>query len=89
MVLENVLFFFQLVSGRLLLRHSAPHFVPISGGIAVESGGTLCRALFRHQSEKNKILNISFPRVGIEPTTYRVNSPTLMPLCHDWPQKIF
>ena len=32
-----------------------------------------------------KILNISFPRVEIEPT-YNVYSETLVPLRHNWPQ---
>ena len=35
----------------------------------------------RHQSEEIKILN-SFPRMGIEPTTSRVYSHTLVPLPH-------
>ena len=43
------------------------------------------RALPRYRSEEMKILNITFPRVGIEPTTSRVYSHTLVPLRHDWP----
>ena len=39
----------------------------------------------RHRSEEMKILNISCPRVGIEPTTCRVYSDTLVPLLRDWP----
>ena len=39
----------------------------------------------RHQNEKTKILNISLPRVGIEPTTCHVYSHTLVSLRHDWP----
>ena len=35
----------------------------------VFSGGTQRLAWRRHQSEEIKILNISFPQVGIEPTT--------------------
>ena len=47
------------------------------------SGKTQRRALPRHHSEKIIILNISFPRVGIEPTTYHGYSHTFVPLCHD------
>ena len=49
------------------------------------SGGTQRRALPRHQSEEIEILNISFPRMGIEHKTCRVFSHTLCPLRHDWP----
>ena len=42
------------------------------------SGGTQRRALPRPQSEELKILNISFPRVGIEPTKCRVVAVTLV-----------
>ena len=51
----------------LLLRHSASHFLPIFIGIVC---GVVERALLRHQSEKNKILNMSFRRVGMDPTTF-------------------
>ena len=34
----------------------------------VLSGGTQRRALPHYQSEEIKILNISFPRIGMEPT---------------------
>ena len=46
-------------------------------------GGTYRRALRRHQSEEIKISNIKCPRVGIEPTTCRVYSHTLVPLRKD------
>ena len=36
------------------------------------SGGAPLRALLHYQSEEMKILNISFPLVGIDPRTYRV-----------------
>ena len=36
------------------------------------------------QTEKIKISNISFPRVGIAPTTCGVYSHALVPLRHDW-----
>ena len=35
-----------------------------------------------------RILNISFPRVGIESTTCRVYSCTFVPLRHDWPRSL-
>ena len=35
--------------------------------------------------ERSRILNISFPLVGIEPTTCHVYSRMLVPLRHDWP----
>ena len=41
------------------------------------------RTLLRNQSEEMKILNISFPKLRIEPKTCRVYNCTLMPLCHD------
>ena len=41
------------------------------------SGGTHRRALSRYQSEEMKILSISVPRMGIEPTTCRVCSTTV------------
>ena len=44
-----------------------------------ELNPTLCL----HRSEDMKILNVSFPRVVIEPTTFTV---TLVPLRHDCPQ---
>ena len=46
-------------------------------------GGTKPRVLSRHQDEKIKILNISFSRVVVEPTTCH---NMLVPLRHDWPQ---
>ena len=68
-----------------MLRHSIPHFPPISVSIA-SSRGTQSSALPRHQSEEMKILNISFTWVGIESITCPVYTPTLVPLRHDWPQ---
>ena len=44
------------------------------------SNKTHLRALSHHQSEEMNILNISFPKVGIEPTICRVYSRTLVPL---------
>ena len=35
------------------------------------------------RERKIKMINISFSRVGIEPTTYCVYSHTLVPLLHD------
>ena len=64
-------------------------FSPSSGRHCVLSGGTRRRALPRHQSEEMKMLNISFLPVGIEPTTSRVYSHTLVLLRHDWPQNFF
>ena len=49
--------------------------------------GTQRRALLQYKSEEMKILNISFSRVGIELTTYRTYSHTLVPLRHDWPRE--
>ena len=46
----------------LVLRHSVPNFL---GALRVKR-----RTLPLHQSEEIKILHISFPRVGIEPTTF-------------------
>ena len=46
------------------------------------SGGTQRRTLTLCQSEEMEILNISFPRVEIVPTTFRVYSRTFMPLCY-------
>ena len=48
------------------------------------SGGTQRRALPRYQCKEMKILNITFQRVGIEATTYRVYSRRLVYLRHDW-----
>ena len=36
--------------------------------------------------EEMKILNISFPRMEIDPTDCRVYNHALLPLRHDWPQ---
>ena len=41
------------------------------------SGGTHRRVLHRYQSLEIKILNIYFPRIEIEPTTYRACAPAL------------
>ena len=60
-------------------RHSEPIFPHY-----VLSDVTQRHSLLQHQSEEMKILNISFPRVEIEPTISRVYSHTLVPLCHDW-----
>ena len=52
------------------------------------SGGIQRRALPRHQSERMKIsilINISFPRVGIEPTTSHV----IVTLCAPAPRLFF
>ena len=46
-----------------------------------EGRGNLCFA--RHQTEEMKMLNISFCRLEIEPTTCRVYNHTLVPLHHD------
>ena len=43
-------------------------------------GGTQCHALSLPGLKDMKILNISFPRIGIEPTTRRVYSHTAVPL---------
>ena len=51
--------------------------------------GTQRRALPCNQSEEMETLNISFPPLAIEPTTYRVYSRTLVPLRHDWTQVLF
>ena len=48
------------------------------------NGGTQRPVLARFQSEEMKLLNILFPRVGIEPTTRYTYSHTLVQLCHDW-----
>ena len=45
----------------------------------------LC-TLPRYQSKETKSLNISGPRVGIEPTIYPIYSHALVPMHHDWPQ---
>ena len=57
-----------------MLRHFALHFPSNSGGIAC------------WMAELNAVLCIdTFPRIGIEPTTSRVYSHTLVPLRHNWP----
>ena len=43
------------------------------------SGGTQRRSLPRYQSEEIKILNTSFSRVGIEPTTVLLTVARLYP----------
>ena len=50
----------------------------------VFSGETQRRALSHNQRKEMEILNISFPRMGIEPTTCRVYSRMLVPLSNDW-----
>ena len=52
--------------------HSVPHFPPISGSVL--SDGIQRCALHSYQSEEMKILNISIPRMGIEPITCGVYS---------------
>ena len=54
--------------GNLVLRHSVPYSAKFWKHYVL-SGGSQRRVLLQHQSEEMKILNISFPRVGIEPTT--------------------
>ena len=51
------------------------------------SGGSQRTTLSRYQSEEMemKILNISLPRVVIEPITGRAYSSTLVPLRHNRP----
>ena len=51
--------------GSLVLRHSARKF----WRHCVVSGGTKRRAFPRYQSKEMKMLNISFPRAGIEAAT--------------------
>ena len=51
-----------------MLRHSVPHLSLNSEALRVE-WRTQRRALPLQQMEEMKILNISFPRVGIEPKT--------------------
>ena len=58
---------------------SVPHFPPNSGWYCVLSD----------QNEVIKILNISFPQVGIEPTTCHVYSRTYVLLRHDGLRVIF
>ena len=48
------------------------------------SGGTQRHALLLHQSEAMKILNIEFPRDGIEPTTCHVYHHTLLYLIYKY-----
>ena len=60
----------HLVLGKL---HSVPS-VEFSRYCGL-SGGTKRRSLLRPQSPDMQILNISFPREGMKPTTCR----------HDWP----
>ena len=51
------------------------------------SDGNQRRALSRHQSEEIRVYvetNILFPLVGMEPTTSRVHTHTLVPLRHHW-----
>ena len=76
--------------GSVVLRHSATHFSSkYLQVLRVEWRWTQRRALPPHQSEEMKILNISLPWVGIDPTTYGIYSHTLRPLRHDWPQSPF
>ena len=65
-----------------VLRHFAPYF-------PLNSGGTERRVSPRLQCKVTKIINISFLRIGIGPTTCRGYSHKLMYLRHDWPQMAF
>ena len=68
----------QREPGDLVLRR----FVPISTFLKRSGGITYC-AFRRHQSEEIiEILNILFPRAGIETTTCRIYSRTL---CQAYP----
>ena len=58
----------------LSLRHSVPNFPPNCESIALCSG-IQRRALPRHHSEELQIINISFRRVGFEPTFRVYNHP--------------
>ena len=70
---------------KLILGHRVPRSAEfwkhkvLSGGIQRCAWPRHC-----HWSEEKKILNISFLQVGIEPTSCRVYSHTLVPLRHDW-----
>ena len=72
-----------------MLKHSALPFPLISGGIAYSVTKPNATLLSRHQSEGMKILNISFPREGIKPTSYRDYSHTFVPLHHEWPLQFY
>ena len=60
-----------------MLRHTAPHLA-LNSEDYVMSGGTQRRVYPRYESEEIKILCISFPRVVVGLTTYRVYSYTLV-----------
>ena len=64
----------------LVLRHSASHFPLISDGIPCWVAELNATLLPWQQSEEIKILNISLPRVTIEPTTLRVYSHKILHL---------
>ena len=65
--------------GKLVLTHSAPHFQPNSEGRSLPPGRRNDNAALCHQGDEIEILNISFPWMGIEPTTCRIYSHTLGP----------
>ena len=64
---------------RLVLRHSASHFSLNSGGIACWVTQLNTALSLDTRKKKLKIWNISFPRVGIEPTTCHVYSHPARP----------
>ena len=67
-----------------MLRHSVPHFLPNSGGIAYWVAELNAPLSLDTRTERNgninlSITNISSPRVGIEPTTNRFYSHIFCP----------
>ena len=39
-------------------------------------------------AQEMKILNVPFPQMGLEPTTFRVYSHTLVPIRHHWSEDV-
>ena len=69
--------------GNLVLRHSVPNFSLNSGSVACVGTQRRTEAKRRNGNIYVNIINISFPRMGIEPTTSRDSH--FVSLRHDWP----
>ena len=75
--------------GKIMLRHSVPHFPPNSGGVRVEwRNSTLSFALTPERRNENIHLNKHFIFSSGD-RTYNHSRLQFVPLRHDWPLKSF
>ena len=72
----NITFLISFTLHELSVRHSASHFPPNSEGVRCLVADLKPALTFDTRAKKIKIINISFSRMEIEPTTRRDYSHT-------------